>query len=211
MKKTDLKLLIIIGGIFIFVVVIIICFNINTKNGVALEQVKEDLTIDTSDADEEKMLFVEIKGAVEKPGVYKVSEGSRIIDVVDMAGGFIEGASTRYINLSKKVYDEMDIIIYTNEEVNSTKEINTVVIEKECVCPSVINDACLKNITDNNLISINDAGIDDLTKIPGIGDAKAKSIIEYRKNQRFEKIEDLMNIKGIGQGLFDTIKEYITI
>lgn len=159
----------------------------------------------------EDTLTVEIKGAVINPGVYKLKSGSRVIDVVNLAGGFNEGANTRYINLSKKVTDEMSIIIYTNEEITSFKQNNLIVIEAPCECPEIKNDACLKDITDNNLISINDSPIEDLLKIPGIGESKAKAIIEYRNQNKFNKIEDILNVSGIGQKLFDAIKEYIKV
>lgn len=154
---------------------------------------------------------VEIKGAVVNPGVYKMKSNSRVIDVVSIAGGFTDSANTRYINLSKKISDEMSIIIYTNDEINQFKEKDIVVIEEKCECPKVVNDACLKDVTDNNLVSLNKATLEELITIPGIGESKAKSIIEYRNSKQFEKIEDIMNVKGIGESLFNAIKEYISI
>ena len=80
---------------------------------------------------EEKYLYVDIKGEVNSPGVYKMKEGSRVIDVVNASGGLKENADTSIINLSKKIFDEMFIIIYTKDEIDkykketiSTKEIN---------------------------------------------------------------------------------------
>lgn len=159
----------------------------------------------------EENFTVEIKGQVNNPGVYKVNSDSRVIDVVNIAGGLTDNANTRYINLSKKVTDEMSIIIYSNDEINRHKENNIVIIEEPCVCSTIKNDACLKDVNDKNLISLNTATKEELQKIPGIGSAKADSIIQYRESNKFTKIEDIMNVKGIGQTLFDTIKEYITI
>ena len=106
-------------------------------------------------------MYVDIKGEVIKPGVYKISGDSRIIDVVNIAGGFTKNADTSLLNLSKKVIDEMNIKIYSKREVeNALKEVNepTIVeiikeVEKECICPTV-NDVC------NNNDSKNDALID---------------------------------------------------
>ena len=100
---------------------------------------------------------------------------------------------------------------YTNDEINQFKEKNIVVVEEKCECPKVVNDACLKDVTDNNLVSLNKATLEELITIPGIGESKAKSIIEYRNSKQFEKIEDIMNVKGIGESLFNAIKEYISI
>ena len=198
------------------VVVCIISFisiYLYNNNGESMESIalNEEPLKQNNITEVEEPLTVEIKGAVINPGVYKLKSGSRVIDVVNLAGGFNEWANTRYINLSKKVTDEMSIIIYTNEEVTSFKQNNLIVIEEPCECPEIKNDACLKDITDNNLISINDSSMEDLLKIPGIGESKAKAIIEYREENKFNKIEDILNVSGIGQKLFDAIKEYIKV
>lgn len=172
--------------------------NMSVTKDVALTLVEDNFT-------------VEIKGQVINPGVYKVKEGSRVIDVINLAGGLTDSANTRYINLSKKVTDEMSIIIYSNDEINKNKENNIVIIEEPCVCSTIKNDACLKDVNDNNLISISTATKKELLEIPGIGESKADAIIQYRENNKFTSIEDVMNVKGIGQSLFDAIKEYITI
>lgn len=212
MKKINLKI-IITGGV-LTALFLIYMFFFYDSNEVIEDNIIQTPIIETKTVVEEKV-FVEIKGAVASPGVYEVDSNSRIIDVVNAAGGLTENANTRYINLSKKVKDEMDIIIYTNEEIDAAKESNIVIIEKECVCPEVKNDACIEsnttNTNQNGLISINTASLDELLTLPGIGEAKAKSIILYREENEFNTIEDIMNVKGIGQALFDTIKEYITI
>lgn len=92
-------------------------------------------------------------------------------------------------------------------------------IEKQCVCPKIENAACIEDIIDNSnsiinktgKISLNTATLDELLTIPGIGQSKAKLIIEYRNTNGFKKIEDIMNVKGIGNGIFEKIKDYITI
>lgn len=182
---------------------------------------------------------VEIKGMVLNPGVYELDSNKRVNDLIEISGGLLENANTNYLNLSKKLKDEMIIIIYSNEEINSfkeNKESNYDNIKIECDCPDTINDACMdigdisheNNITyeDNsenkNLdsdisdidskVSINESDEEKLTTIPGIGSSKAKSIIEYRnKNGSFKTIDDIMNVSGIGKSLFEKIKNYITV
>ncbi len=174
---------------------------------------------------EEKLLKVDIKGAINKPGLYEVTSESRVMDVINKAGGLTNNADTEIINLSKKVKDEMVILIYTKEEVQKLKEKE----EEPLECPK-INDACAsenvleplieeeKQNKDNNLkepdtkISINTASTEDLQTLTGIGEAKAKAIIDYRdKNGKFASIEDLKNVDGIGEALFEKIKDSITI
>ena len=172
-------------------------------------------------------VFVDIKGAIANPGVYELEQNKKVIDVVNLAGGFLENANTQTINLAKKVTNEMVIIIYTNEEIKlaMTEEKTAKVIDNTCVCPVLKNDACInknetkKDTTTSNEqetitepININTASASDFDKLPGIGASKAESIVQYReKNGPFEKIEDLKEISGIGDALFEKIKDYITI
>lgn len=200
---------------------------------------------DLSSSDDSN-IKVEIKGMVLNPGVYELENGKRVNDLIEVSGGLLGNANTNYLNLSKKLKDEMIIIVYSNDEINSFKEnknSNYENIKIECNCPDTINNACMDigdishedNITyennsenknsnsenknlDSNIsdidskISINDADEENLTKISGIGSSKAKSIIEYRKqNGNFKTIEDIMNVSGIGKSLFEKIKDYITV
>ena len=161
---------------------------------------------------------VEVKGAINNPGVYELDSDSRVIDAINMAGGLREDANTSVINLSKKLTDEMVIIIYTNDEIYNyeTSKIKTeyVYIEVEN-CPDKVNDACINEYQEesnnNGLVNINTASIEELTSLPGIGESKAKTIIEYRNREKFNKIEDIQNISGIGSSLFEKIKDHITV
>ena len=210
--------------IFLFMLIIfyIVFVKVNLKskeknlvdNQVVINEV-EKVEVDLKDA----LVYVDIKGAVKKPGVYKINSDKKIIDVITMAGGLMENANTDNINLSKKVTDEMVIIIYTDEEVKNSNIVDTVikVIDKECVCPNIQNDGCINteindSITNvNKTININTATLEELMSINGLGEAKAKAIIKYREeNGYFKIIDDLLNVSGIGEALFEKIKEYIT-
>ena len=156
---------------------------------------------------------VDIKGQVAKPGVYEIEKDSRIIDVIQLAGGLKKDANTDFLNLSKKVEDGTVIWVYTKKEIEQLKKTKTVIeyIERECNCPDVSNSACINKDTTNSKVNINTATIEELTTLNGIGESKAKLIIEYRTKKPFEKIEDIMNISGIGEKAFEKIKEFITI
>lgn len=160
---------------------------------------------------------VDIKGQINYPGIYKVDNNLRVMDVIKLAGDLTENADTSVINLSKKVTDEMVIIIYSKDEVadfKKTKEIEKQVEEK-CIKPSdesLENDACIDCSTSNGKVNINTASIDELKNLTGIGDKKAKDIISYReKNGNFNTIEDIMKVSGIGESGFAQIKEDITV
>ena len=169
----------------------------------------------------EDIIKVEIKGAVKNEGVYEINKQSRVEDLINLSGGLSNEADVSTINLSKQLNDEDVVIIYTKEEIEEAKKGSTAIkyIEKECICPRINNSACIEDIITNSesivnntgKVNLNTATIDELLTIPNIGESKAKLIIEYRNNKPFTKIEDIMNIKGIGQGIFEKIKSYITI
>lgn len=161
---------------------------------------------------------MDIKGEILTPGIYSMSSSSRVIDVIEKAGGLTKNANTTVINLSKKITDEMVIIIYSNEEVKNfakTKEVEQQV-QQYCVQKeetALKNDACItENTTTSSKVSINKATLEQLQTLPGIGEAKAKDIIAYREqNGPFTTIEDLKKISGIGESVFAKIKDYITL
>lgn len=169
----------------------------------------------------EDIIKVEIKGAVKNEGVYKIKETTRVSDLIDISGGLTNEADTSTINLSKELKNEDVVIIYTKEEIEEAKKGSTVIkyIEKECICPKINNSACIEDIISNSESIINNTGkvnlntgtLEELLTIPNIGESKAKLIIEYRNNNPFTSIEDIMNIKGIGDGIFEKIKNYITV
>ena len=176
----------------------------------------------------EEKIKVDIKGYVNNPGVYEMSNGDRVIDVIEKAEGLSENANTEYINLSKKIKDEMIIIIYSNDQVEKFKkeEKEIIYIKHECICPDNINDTCISkddvvntngikeevNEEEDNLVSINTATIEELMTLSGIGESKAKAIIEYREqNGEFKNLEDIMNVSGIGESAYSKIKDNIKL
>lgn len=168
-----------------------------------------------------EIIKVEIKGEVENPGVYTITKGSRVEDLLKKVK-LKKTASLEFNNLSKKLNDEDVVIIYSEQEIKNFQNGNTAVkyVEKECICPSIKNISCFNNavtnldglINNTGKVSLNSALIDELITLPGIGEAKAKLIIEYREqNNGFKDIEEIMNIKGIGEKMFEKIKPYITL
>jgi competence protein ComEA len=154
----------------------------------------EVVSLVTSDREEEAIktaiIMVDIKGKIRNPGTYEIEENSRVIDVVNLAGGLLNDADTSSINLSEKIYDEMMIIIPSKTENYEKKEV----------------------VYKDTKVSINTATLSELMMIKGIGEVKAKAIIDYREdNGYFKKIDDLKNINGIGESTFEKIKDYIKI
>lgn len=182
----------------IFCIMVIIRKRELKDNNVNYKVNKEKDIIVNNDKinDEEEYIYVDIKGEVINPNVYKIKKGLRVIDVINLAGGLTEESDTSNINLSKIVTDEMVIVIKSknNEEVYIDSDVD-------------INN----NNNNNQLIDINTCTIDELLTLPGIGESKANNIIEYRKKNKFNTINDIMNVSGISESLFNKIKEYIKV
>lgn len=211
-KIVIISLLIIIIGLFMFIVTFV------PKEKVVELPVEVEKIIEK---EHEETYQVDIKGAVKKPGVYVMNFDDRVIDVIEMAGGLLKESDTRFLNLSKKIFDEMVVVIYTQSEIKEIKEseikIKEVIkyIEKDCLCPEPeFNDACFCSETEetNNLISLNTATMEELMTLTGIGESKAKAIIKYREdNGSFTSLDQLKEISGIGDSIFDKVKEDITL
>ena len=201
---------------FLFPFFLFICFLIF----ISLKE-DDEIVVDSFNdfSIEKEEIYVDIKGAIQKPGVYSVKENSRVKDVIEKAGGLTKYADTSVLNLSKQVQDEMVIIIYTESEILEMKKGTTSIkfIEKECICPKLENDACIEDVItnkeDNNIskISLNSATKEQLMTLPGIGSSKADAIIKYRETNGFQTIEDLLNVKGIGKSTFEKLKEFIML
>ena len=207
------KKIIIIIFIIIIIIGCLIYFLLNNDNKYEEDNIIGLKEIETTTL-KESHNFIDIKGSVANPGVYEFKENDRVIDAIELAGGLTKDANTSNINLSQKLKSEMVIYVYNNKEIKE----NTISLSCDNICkPEIIEvNNCIEVTTTKNsssgLININKASLDDLMTISGIGESKAKSIIEYRNNVgKFNSIEDIKNISGIGESLFDKIKDKITV
>lgn len=209
------KIILIVGILFIFLLLGYYFFIYQKENDEFEIIDKEDQTIYEENIDKTSNLIVDIKGYVNNPGVYsfKESENARINDLIIKAGGLLKDADTSMINLSKKIEDEMMIIIYSKKEVANYVKTQDDLKKKLEICENKLkNDACIKEKYNNNQkININEASIEELENLNGIGRNKAEAIIEYRKKAKFKSIDEIMNVDGIGESLFASIKENITV
>jgi competence protein ComEA len=160
------------------------------------------------DSPESAFYFVYICGAVLKPGVYEVAAGSRIFEVLELAGGFSDDASTDAVNLAMTAIDGSKIRIPTVEEALANDS-EWVTLDGGGTDSVNIGSG---STAETGLVNINTASLAQLMTLPGIGEAKAESIIAYREEQgRFASIEDIMKITGIKEGVFNRIKDKITV
>ena len=153
----------------------------------------DDVTVSTPIQKEDSLIMVYISGQVYSPGIYELVLGDRVVDAVNMAGGLSKQADLDKINLAKKVNDEEKIYIPAiGEEIPFSVDVET-------------------NSQESGKININVASSADLESLPGIGEVIAGRIIEYRKTNKFNSIEDILEVSGIGDAKFESIKDLISI
>lgn len=193
--KTDKKDKIIIA--LVIGVVLILAKNFNERNDQILiekndEQVENIIGEKEDNREVKKTKKVHISGEVNKAGVYEIEDDDRLDDLVKKAGGLTENADLNSINLSMILEDEMRIIIPNINDADKN-----------------IDPMPLMDSTDDEKININTASKEELMTLPNIGEKRADSILEYRENNKFKKIEDIKNVSGIGDKFFEQMKDLI--
>ncbi len=176
--------------------------SILTEEDKETEEIEETEAVEIEeDQKEEKqpqILAVHLCGAVKEPGVYQVQEDTRIFQVLEMAGGFLPDADQDYLNLALTVEDGMQLRVPTKEE---TKGYSYPVVETGASTQEA-----------SGKIDLNKADEAQLCTLPGIGESRAKSIIQYRREQGdFQKPEDIMKVSGIKEAAYEKIKDYIVV
>jgi competence protein ComEA len=147
-------------------------------------------------------VIVDVKGEIKQPGVYHSNQNERVIDVIERAGGLTDNADKTQVNFAAHVQDEMVIYIPAKGEVSAGTSVNG------SVSVGTTNGAGEQS----GKININKADENELQNLPGIGPAKAASIIQYRKeNGLFQSIEDLKKISGIGDKTFEKLQDSISV
>jgi competence protein ComEA len=169
---------------------------------------EEGTATETDDisTDDEEGLYIYICGEVTNPGVYILDAAARLCDAVEAAGGMTESASRTYWNLAMQLSDGQMIYVPTMEEA-AERDFSPLAADGTDV-PNQESEG----IAGDGRVDINKATKEQLMTIPGIGEAKADSIIAYREaSGAYASIEDIMKVSGIKDGLFQNIKEYITV
>ncbi len=152
---------------------------------------------------------VHVIGAVPRPGLYEFSEGARVQDAIDAAGGLLASANSNALNLAALLEDgqQLDVPYKDGEEPSETSSSPDLPGTDE----PAQNDSSTEN-SDVDLVNINTATLEELDGLPGIGPTTAQKILDYREaNGPFSVIEDIQNVSGIGPSTFDEIKELITV
>lgn len=166
----------------------------NDKEEIFVDEGTNESLANAESNQEKNKIVVEIKGEVAKPDVYWLEEDSIVQDLLTLAGGLTGEADITSINRAEKLNNH-DVLVVPNKNSNEGNNLRN-------------NNDILRN----NLVNINKATEEELKTLNGIGASKATAIISYReKNGEFKKIEDIKNVKGIGESCFEKIKDKIRI
>ncbi len=189
--------------IFVSIFIVCIAYYINTsqqkENIINSEDTVEENKINT----EEEKIVIHISGAVNKEGVIEILSTARIKDAIEMAGGVKENADLTNINLAQVLEDGVKIYIPIKEEQ---------VLEEKTSKNVEVNNVKLEDSNKTNIVNINTANQTQLETLPGIGASTALKIINYRKqNGKFNNIEDIKQVSGIGESKFNKIKNFIKV
>ena len=173
-----------------------------------IETIQPTEQTETIEPEEEAVLqqvLVDVKGAVMHPGVYSLNEEQRIIDAVQLAGGYSTEADTQLINHAQKVQDEM--VIYIPMKGEKLDEVTSGFVSMPIAGSSAEGESAKEG-----KVNLNIADEAALTTLSGIGPSKAQSIISYREeNGGFQTIEDLKKVTGIGDKTYEKLKDLITV
>lgn len=209
-------------GIKVFVALLIVYFIFfsitNKKEAKENESENTNEKYKTSYSVKGEKIYIHLSGYIKKEGVLEMEDGDRLSDAIEKAGGLKENANIKYLNLAKKLEDGEKIYIPNNEEVMNTEKGNEEVgstnkyFEENLIKGDISNTNIGNENNNNEKININKADIEELKKIPGVGDGTANKIIDYRKaNKGFKNIEEIKNIDGIGDIKYEKIKEHIIV
>ncbi len=184
--------------IAIVVVIVVVVGVIITYNTLGAQKESSNSPFESveplpNEPDTTQPIYVDIKGKVRKPGVYKLQSETRLFALIDKAGGLSQNGCTNQLNLARKLQDGEMIVVGSISQQES-------------------HDDAQSDMPDNGLININTADEATLTTLPNIGPASAKAIIEYRETHgAFDSVEALTDVSGIGTTTLESIRELIKI
>ncbi|ASW49859.2 helix-hairpin-helix domain-containing protein [Streptococcus suis] len=171
-------------------------FSQTAQTSSSQEQTEE---INTEASEEPSQLVIDVKGAVEKPGLYTLEAGARVNDAVEAAGGLTSQANPKSINLAQKLSDEAVVYVASKDENIS-------------VVTSTTASSAMSPEGNEGKVNLNTATEADLQTISGIGAKRATDIIAYREaNGGFKSVDDLNNVSGIGDKTIESIRPYVTV
>lgn len=173
------------------------------ENFTLLDKNEDDLLLEDEtddDAKQNEAMKVHITGQINREGVYEIKDGDRLEDLINKAGGLSPDADSKSLNLAMKLEDQMKIYIPSKDEILDQEDAST---------DQIISNADLSS--QEGKININEASKEELMTLPNIGEKRAQAIIDYRESKKFETIEEIKNVTGIGDKFYQAMQDLITV
>ena len=146
---------------------------------------------------EQDLITVDVKGAVQSPGIYDLPVGSRVNDAVQKAGGLTEQADSKSLNLAQKVSDEALVYVPTKGEESASQQAGSGVAS---------------STSKEKKVNLNKASLEELKQVKGLGGKRAQDIIDHREtNGKFKSVDELKKVSGIGAKTIEKLKDYVTV
>ena len=221
MKRLNLKQKKIIA--IILIILVVIAYYYFYLRDTTEEISNQDLEVNNTQENNQpnETIVVHVSGAVNIEGIVELDSGSRIANAIEKAGGIKENADMTDINLAYPLEDGMKIYIPTKEETEANKNNENTPAESYVTAASGgVNSKEATNSTSSSStsdttskkVNINTATQEELDTLPGIGPSIAAKIIDYREqNGKFNSIEEIKEVSGIGEAKYEKIKDSITI
>lgn len=167
----------------------------------------EETSADIPEGKETGIIYVDVCGYVKNPGVYELTEESRVYEAIEKAGGMTKNAAAASVNQAERLTDGQQIYIPSEDEQKESRESGTYPAARGA------DDGNMKTGTADSLkVNLNTASKEELLSLTGIGDVKADSIVKYREEHgSFQSVEDIKKIEGIKDGVFNKIKDRLTV
>ena len=173
------------------------------ENFTLLDKNEDDLLLEDEtddDAKENEAMKVHITVQINREGVYEIKDGDRLEDLINKAGGLSPDADSKSLNLAMKLEDQMKIYIPSKDEILDQEDAST---------DQIISNA--DPSSQEGKININEASKEELMTLPNIGEKRAQAIIDYRESKKFETIEEIKNVTGIGDKFYQAMQDLITV
>lgn len=173
-------------------------------NNLSLMDTDDDLLLENENQyqseEEIEQIKVHISGQINQEGVYEVNAGDRLDDLIKQAGGLSPDADSKSLNLAMKLEDQMKIYI---------PSVNEALDDKDTSSYQLVSKP--DSVSKEGIININTASKDELMTLPNVGEKRAQAIIDYRENKKFESIEEIKSVTGIGEKYYQSMKDLITV
>jgi competence protein ComEA len=213
------RLLILLAGIGLFVAVSLLLYHSEEVNvdlpletpAYAMEKENGEKPAEEQDpspvVEKKPEIYVDVKGSVKQPGLYRFSSGERVFDAIAKAGGSLPEADLNRINLAEPLSDGSVVRIPKRGES---------LAEGACPCGNTAVSSSPPSTgrltTQQGVVNINTASLQELMTLPGVGETRARSILDYRsKNGPFRTTEDVLKVTGIGDKMYERMKDHITV